>query len=81
MSFTIGEYRKETKAFITRGEAKKIRKHIGNAGYITHVLEVSNEKIKDVDQFKIVIYHESLIPGIEEITKKDDFEWRDTIKK
>jgi len=55
----IMSYQSEITVLITRPLARKISKHIANCGFVTVWDEVSNRKIADADQFRIVIYHES----------------------
>ena len=51
-------YQSEIKVLIKRALARKISKHLGGCGFVTHVQEVSSVKIGEVDHFRIVIYHE-----------------------
>jgi len=51
-------YQSEIVVLIEKKVARRIQKHLGGCGFVTHVKEVSNEKILTVDQFRIVIYHE-----------------------
>lgn len=81
MSFTIGEFKQKATLFITRGEAKKIKKFLGGGGYITHYDTMGTSKIKDVDTFYVIIYHDSLKDGVAKIIKKDDVEWEDVVSK
>ena len=50
--------KKEINVLIKRALARKISKHLGGCGFVTHVQEVSSVKIGEVDHFRIVIYHE-----------------------
>jgi len=52
-------YQSEIKVVIQRKVARRIGKHLAGCGFVTHVQEVSDLTIGDVDQFRIVIYHES----------------------
>lgn len=60
--------------FLSKRQAKAIKKKIMNAGFITQVKEVSLDKIGEVDLFRVVIYHKDLKPIIEKIVK-DDINW------
>ncbi len=51
-------YQSEITVLIKRAMARKISKYIGGCGFVTHIREVSDVKIGEVDQFGIVIYHE-----------------------
>ncbi len=50
-------YQSEITVLIGRPMARKISKHLAGCGFVTHINEVSNKKILDVDQFRIVVYH------------------------
>lgn len=52
-------YQSEIVVLIKRSVANSIRKKLAGCGFITHVEEVSNRPIGEVDNFRIVIYHES----------------------
>ena len=52
-------YQSEITVLIESKIARRIKKHLANCGFVTHTQEVSKDKIKAVDQFRIVIYHRS----------------------
>ena len=60
-----------SRIFLEVPKARKIKKKIMNAGFITQIDEVSEVKIGGADTFRIVLYTKDLIKPIEKILKEE----------
>ena len=56
----VNDYKSELVAFIDRPVARRIKKLLGGAGYITLYPPDLTRRVSKTDQFLIVIYHPDL---------------------
>jgi len=72
-------YQSEIVVLVKRSIANSIRKKLAGCGFVTQVNEVSDTPIGEVDNFRIVIYHESFKDFICEKTGYDKTQFVDKL--